>query len=47
MYIRKNRHEIEPCGTFKKTKNNKIIGGILTLPHFLAEVIYMLHRIKA
>ena len=33
-------HKIDQCSTLKKSKNNKIRKCILTLSHFLTEVIY-------
>ena len=39
-------HETDPCDTLKKTKKeNEVKRCILTLSHFLAEVMYLLHRI--
>ena len=39
-YINYKWHKIDQCSTLKKSRNNKIRKCILTLSHFLTEVIY-------
>ena len=41
LFMCKLERTNDPCSTLKKTEKNKIRKCILTLSHFLAEVIYI------